>query len=61
MVFGDYRPVDQVIQEIHDVDEDAVGAYLDRHFAGQRFSFLGVGDLEAKPANDLLAKVKNWT
>ncbi len=57
MVFGDYRPVDQVISEIHAVDEDSVVEYLDKYFHN-RFSILGVGDLDAGQAHSLLAKVK---
>lgn len=58
LVFGQYRPVDQVISEIHAVNEDSVREYLNRYIHRQKFSFLGVGDLDAQQAYALLAKVK---
>lgn len=59
MVFEDYRPVDRVIAEIQAVDEDSVAGYIDRYLAKAKFSFLGVGDLDAQQAEPLLAKVKD--
>ena len=58
LVFGHYRPVDQVIAEIHAVSEESVRNYLNRYIKDQKFSFLGVGDLDAQQAQALLAKVK---
>jgi predicted Zn-dependent peptidase len=58
MVFGEYRPVDKVISEIHEVDESSVREYLNYYTRDQNFSFLGVGDLDAEQAHALLAKVK---
>jgi predicted Zn-dependent peptidase len=59
MVFGSYRPVEQVIEEIRSVNVDSVRRYLDGYFSEERLSFLGVGDLTSKQALALLAKVKH--
>ena len=58
LVFESYRPVDQVISEIHSVDEDSVEGYLNKHFAKRKYSFLAVGDLDADQSKSLIAKVK---
>jgi predicted Zn-dependent peptidase len=59
LVFEQYRPVEKVISEIHAVNEDSVREYLHRYMRGQKFSFLGVGDLDAEQTHALLAKVKS--
>lgn len=58
MVFGEYRPVAQVIHDIKSVNEDSVKKFITKYFRDESFSFLGVGDLEAKAASTLLAKIK---
>lgn len=59
LVFQEYRPVEKVISEIHAVDEGSVREYIHRYIRDQKFSFLGVGDLDAEQAHALLAKVKS--
>lgn len=59
LVFQEYRPVDLVISEIQAVDETSVREYLNQYMKDQKFSFLGVGDLDAEQAHALLAKVKS--
>jgi predicted Zn-dependent peptidase len=57
MIFGKYRPVSLVIDDIQKVTEDSVKRYLKDYFS-ERMAFLGVGDLKTKQSKALLAKVK---
>jgi predicted Zn-dependent peptidase len=58
LVFGEYRSVETVIDEIHAVSQTSVRDYLDKYFASGKFSFVGVGDLDAEQSRALMAKVK---
>jgi predicted Zn-dependent peptidase len=44
-VFGEYRSVDRVIQEINQVSVDSVAAYIDKYVRGKTPSLLMMGDL----------------
>lgn len=54
MVFGQYRPVDEVIAEIDKVSLSSVSDYLQNHFDLSKSSLMVMGDLEPKQALRLL-------
>jgi predicted Zn-dependent peptidase len=58
LVFEDYRPLDKVIAEIDAVNVRSVRDYLDKYFSQGRFSFMGVGDMDAEQSRQLMAMVK---
>ena len=48
MVFGEYRSVDQTIQEVKAIGADSMKEYFRSHFDIYRFSVLLMGDVEEK-------------
>ncbi len=54
MVFGQYRPVDEVIREIENVSRRSVRSYLEKYFDKSPVSLMVMGDLEADEALNLL-------
>jgi hypothetical protein len=54
LVFGQYRPVDLVIDEIESVKLKTVNQYIDQYLDLDKVSVLVMGDIEAKMALPLL-------
>lgn len=54
MVFGEYRPVDEVIEEIEQVTRRSVRDYMQKYFDKAPVSLMVMGDLEAAQALELL-------
>jgi predicted Zn-dependent peptidase len=54
MVFGEYRPIDQVISEIDKVSIKSVNDYVRKYFALDETSLMVMGDLEPAGALKLL-------
>lgn len=54
MVFGEYRPVDQVIEEIDAVNLRSIGDYVRKYFDMNELSLMVMGDLEPAEALKLL-------
>lgn len=54
LVFGGYRPVDQVIKEIEEVNRKSVNAYVEKFFNIKDLSLMVMGDLEPAEALKLM-------
>jgi predicted Zn-dependent peptidase len=54
MIFGKYRPVDEVIREIESVSIESVSDYVRKYFDMDQVSLMVMGDLQAKDALRLL-------
>lgn len=54
MVFGDYKPVDQVIQEIDDVSVDSIQEYIEKYMKHEGRGALILGDLKETEGEKLL-------
>lgn len=57
MVFGHYRPVEEVIDDVHGVTIGSVDDFLGKYFDKRKPSLMVIGDLEAKGA---LACLEYW-
>jgi predicted Zn-dependent peptidase len=54
MIFGEYRPVDEVISEIDSITVKSVQEYLNRFVTDDAIGLLLIGDLDRKGADALL-------
>lgn len=54
MIFGEYRPVDEVINEIDAITAKSVQEYLDRFVTNDSIGLLLIGDLDRKEADILM-------
>jgi predicted Zn-dependent peptidase len=54
LVFGVYRPVDDVIHQIDEVNRKSVGEYIERYFNKNDVSLMVMGDLEPVQALKLM-------
>lgn len=52
-VFGEYRPVEMIIDEISQVNAVSVDAYIQKYVRNQKLSLLMMGDLPESSAKDL--------
>lgn len=57
MIFGKYRPVDQVIEDIEKVSKASVKKYLQRFLDFDQVGVLLLGDLERQAAEDLFSNL----
>lgn len=56
MVFGEYKPVDDVVAEMDKVSVDSVQAYLDRYLNSDKVGLLILGDLEEDEAERIMGE-----
>lgn len=54
MVFGNYRPIDEIIEEIESVTLKSVGDYMHKYFDMKQVSLMLMGDLEPAAALKLM-------
>ena len=54
MVFGEYKPIDEVIAEIDKVTSRSIRDYVDKHFDLKNVSMMVMGDLEPTEALKLM-------
>jgi predicted Zn-dependent peptidase len=54
MVFGDYRPVDEVIEDIDKVSRRSIREYTEKYFDLKDASVMVMGDLEPAAALKLM-------
>ncbi len=57
LIFGRYRPVDEVIEDIEGVSLNSVGEYVDKYFDLEKLSLMVMGDLQPDAALHLM---NNW-
>ncbi len=56
MIFGSYRPVDEVIDEIDRITAKSIKEYLNRFLSNDSVGLLLIGDLDRKEADELMAE-----
>lgn len=54
MIFGKYRPVETVLEEIQAVTTDSMGRYFDKYMDENKYGLYVMGDLKPEEAADLL-------
>jgi len=54
MIFGEYRPVDEVIADIEKVNKRSISEYMNQHFSLDDVSFMIMGDLQPAAALRLM-------
>ena len=57
MVFGDYKPVDSVIQEIEQVNAESLNAYIDQWMGEDKMQYFVFGDIDKDKTETWLASI----